>query len=101
VERLPEFSTLNGSPLEEALHDNTVSPAADQVIFRLDFPSWLGTLSQRNRELVEDVALGEKTQKLAQKYRLTQGRISQMRRYFEQDWSRFCADPCDSVPAQA
>jgi len=49
VEKLPEFSTLSGNPLEEALHDNTVSPVPDQVVFRLDFPSWLGTLGQRNR----------------------------------------------------
>jgi hypothetical protein len=101
VDRLPDFSTLGGGPLEEALHDNTVSPVPDQVVFRLDFPAWLGTLSQRNRALVEDMALGEKTHKLAQKYRLTQGRISQMRRYFEQDWSRFCADCCDAVAAPA
>jgi hypothetical protein len=101
VERLPNFSTLSGCPLEEALHDNTVSPVPDQVVFRLDFPAWLGTLSQRNRALVEDMALGEQTQKLAQKYGVTQGRISQMRRYFEHDWSRFGADPCDSIPGQA
>ena len=72
-----------------------------QVAFRLDFPSWLGTLSQRNRALVEDMALGEKTQKLAQKYQVTEGRISQMRRSFEQDWSQFCAGVCDAVPVQA
>ena len=100
VARLPHFSTLDGGPLEEALHDNTKSPVPEQVIFRLDFPSWLGTLGQRNRALLEDMALGEKTQKLAQKYGVTQGRISQMRRYFEQDWKRFCADSGDAVAAQ-
>jgi hypothetical protein len=92
VEKLPDYSTLGGSPLEEALHDNTVSPVPDQVIFRLDFPAWMGTLGQRNRALAEDMALGEKTQDLAEKYRVSQGRISQMRRYFQQDWSRFCDD---------
>jgi hypothetical protein len=42
--------------------------------------------------MAEDMALGEKTQDLAEKYRVREGRISQMRRYFEQDWSRFCGD---------
>jgi formate dehydrogenase assembly factor FdhD len=96
VEKLPDFSTLGGSPLEEALHDNTVSPVPDQVAFRLDFPAWLVTLSQRNRAMAEDMALGEKTQKLAEKYRVSEGRISQMRRYFEHDWSQFCGDSCNS-----
>jgi hypothetical protein len=92
VEKLPDFSTLSGNPFEEALHDNTVSPVPDQVIFRLDFPAWLGTLGPRNRSMAEDMALGEKTQDLAEKYRVTEGRISQMRRSFQQDWGRFCGD---------
>jgi hypothetical protein len=92
VERLPDFSTLGGSPIEEALHANTVSPVPDQVAFRLDFPAWLATLSQRNRALAEDMALGEKTQELAEKYRVSEGRISQMRRYFQCDWLHFCGE---------
>jgi formate dehydrogenase assembly factor FdhD len=101
VEKLPDFSTLNGSPLEEALHDNTVSPVPDQVAFRLDFPAWLGTLGPRNRSMAEDMALGEKTQDLAQKYRVSEGRISQMRRYFQQDWGRFCGDAGGQAPPNA
>jgi hypothetical protein len=31
VGKLPDFSTLDGSPLEEALIDNTVSPVPEQV----------------------------------------------------------------------
>jgi hypothetical protein len=92
VEKLPDFSTLSGNPFEEALHDNTVSPVLDQVVFRLDFPAWLGTLGPRNRSIAEDMALGEKTQNLARKYRISEARISQMRRYFQQDWGCFCGD---------
>src|SRR5262249_55481267 len=50
VGKLPDFSTLDGNPLEDALVENTVSPVPDQVAFRLDFPAWLATLSHRNRE---------------------------------------------------
>jgi hypothetical protein len=92
VGKLPDFSTLNGSPLEEALHDNMVSPVPDQVAFKIDFPGWLATLDQRNRELVEDMAMGHRTQDLAEKYRLSPARISQMPRYFEQDWTHFCGE---------
>ncbi|HEY7427184.1 MAG TPA: hypothetical protein VH682_23320 [Gemmataceae bacterium] len=97
VGKLPDFSTLNGSPLEEALHENTVSPVPDQVAFKIDFPTWLGTLGQRNRELVEDMALGHRTLDLAQKYRVSPGRISQMRVYFQRDWGRFCGDSADGA----
>ena len=38
VGKLPDYGTLNGTPLEEALHDNTRSPVPEQVCFRLDFP---------------------------------------------------------------
>jgi hypothetical protein len=99
VGKLPDFSTLSDNPLQEALHDNTVSPVPDQVVFRLDFPAWLATLGQRNREMAEDMALGYRTQDLAQKYRVSQGRISQMRRYFERDWSRFCGDTFPASPS--
>jgi hypothetical protein len=97
VSKLPDFSTLNGSPLEEALHDNTVSPVPEQVVFRLDFPAWLDTLGQRSRALVEDLALGHRTLDLADKYRVTPGRISQMRRSFEHDWTLFCGDSADAA----
>src|SRR3954470_17925736 len=92
VGKLPDFSTLNGSPLEEALQDNTVSPVPEQVAFRLDFPSWLTTLSHRDRNLVTDMGLGERTLDLADQYGCSAGRISQKRRWFAEDWRRFCGE---------
>src|SRR5262249_50406713 len=53
VERLPDFSTLGGNPLAEALVDNTQTPPPEQVAFRCDFPAWLQTRSERDRRLAE------------------------------------------------
>src|SRR5262249_9649530 len=92
VGKLPDFSTLDGSPLEGAPQDNTVSPVPDQVCFRIDFPAWLSTLSLRARDTVTDMGLGERTLDLADKYGLSPGRISQKRRWFAEDWTRFCGD---------
>jgi hypothetical protein len=39
VSKLPDCSTLDGSPLDEALHDNTKSPPDEQCAFRIDFPA--------------------------------------------------------------
>ena len=75
--------------VEECLHDNTVSPVPDQVAFRLDFPLWLQARSGRDRRLIADMARRERTSDLARKYRVSPGRISQLRQAYEADWRRF------------
>ena len=92
VEKLPDFSTLHGSPLEEALHANMVSPVLEQVAFRLDFPAWLTSLTKRDHAIVEDLMLGERTLDVAAKYGLSPARISQKRREYCQDWQSFCGE---------
>src|SRR5262249_8132301 len=49
VAPLPAVSTRAGTPVEEALHDNRQSPVPDQAAFRIDFPEWLATLTDRDR----------------------------------------------------
>jgi hypothetical protein len=93
VGKLPDFSTLDGSPLEEALIDNTVSPVPEQVAFRLDFPAWRLTHSDRDRRLIDALMLGGRTKEVSRLFGLSQGRISQKRRQFLQDWTRFCGEP--------
>ena len=92
VGRLPDFSTLNGNPLSEALQDNTQSPVIDQVAFRLDFPAWLATLGARNRSIAQDMAQGHRTGELADAYGLSPARVSQLRRQFYLGWRSFCGD---------
>jgi len=82
---------------EERLQDNTVTPVPEQVAFRLDFPSWLKTLTYRDRRVIEDLMIGERTLDVANRYGLTSGRISQLRQEFCQDWNRFCADPAEVI----
>ena len=90
VERLPDFSTLGGNPLAEALVDNTQTPPPEQVAFRCDFPAWLMTRTDRDRRLAEDLMTGERTLDVSTKFGLSPARISQLRRDFHQDWQRFC-----------
>jgi hypothetical protein len=78
---------------EERLRDNTVTPVPDQVCFRLDFPAWVRTRTQRDRRVIEDLIQGERTGDVADKYGLSPGRISQLRRDFMEDWARFCGGP--------
>lgn len=104
VSKLPEFTPVLTNPLNEAVTDNRRTPVPDQVVFRCDFPRWLTTLSQRNRRIAQEMAMGERTQDLARKYGMVPGRISQLRREFKDDWTRFCADPAEAyeplIPAK-
>ena len=101
VLRLLQRTTLNGSPLEEALLDNAVTPPPEAAAFRIDFPAWLATWPERDRRLIEGLGLGERTMALAQQFGLTPGRISQKRREYHGDWERFCGDLPPGQPTQA
>jgi hypothetical protein len=93
VGKLPDCSSLNGSPLDEALHDNTKSPPDQQAMFRIDFPSWRASRTERDRRVLDDLLLGERTLDVAGKYGLSPGRVSQLRRELHDDWEHFCAAP--------
>jgi hypothetical protein len=81
---------------EERLRDNTQSPVAEQVAFRLDYPAWLAQLGRRRREIAEDMALEGATLELAARHKLSPGRISQLRRELHADWRKFCGEPAAS-----
>jgi hypothetical protein len=100
VTSLPGFSTLAGTPLEEALHDNTQTPVPEQVSFRCDFPAWLAGRTERDRRLADDLMLGERTRDVSRKYGLSPARVSPLRREFHGDWLRFrgAGAPDDSTP---
>ena len=95
--KLPDCSTLDGSPLHEALHDNTQSPVDEQVCFRIDFPSWRASRTERDRRVLDDLMVGERTSDVAGKHGLSPGRVSQLRREFLTDWRRFCDEPPPAV----
>ena len=67
---LTDGGTLPGVLLDDALSDNTQTPVPDQVIFRHDFPAWLGTRTERDRRLVGALMAGERTQDVADQHGL-------------------------------
>src|SRR5207248_2637267 len=86
---LPAFSTLSSNPLAEALAENTRTPVDEQVAFRFDFPAWLASWDERRRRMIEQMARGERTLTLADRFGTSAGRISQLRREFALSWSLF------------
>jgi hypothetical protein len=95
---LPDGSSLGGNVFDEALQDNTQTPVADQVCFRCDFPRWVRTYGDRDRRVIADLMRGERTTDVSNKYGLSPGRVSQMRRQFLRDWERFCEPPETAAP---
>jgi hypothetical protein len=92
VFHLSEKGPLAISSWHEAVTDNARTPPDEQAAFRIDFPAWLATRTDRDRRLIADLAVGERTGDVARKYGLSAGRISQLRRAFCEDWARFCGE---------
>jgi hypothetical protein len=106
VERLPSctqasherlFSEVHGQDMhdafEERLRDNSITPVIDQVVFRIDWPAFLRTLTGRERRMIRAMGLGERTLDLSRRFEVSPARISQLRREFFEGWERFCGDP--------
>jgi hypothetical protein len=92
VTKFPDFSTLESNPLEAALVDNTQSPVPEQVHFRLDFPSWQRTLDEKKRRITRQMMLGHRTLDLANEFRISPARISQLRQELRQSWREFITE---------
>ncbi len=89
VSKLPDVATLESNPLDEALVDNTRSPVPEQVHFRLDFPAWQRTLEPKKRRISSAMAVGHRTLDLAIRFKVSQGRISQLRQELRNSWREF------------
>jgi hypothetical protein len=59
---------------------------------RIDFAAWLKTLSRRDRKIAERLAVGESTGTVARTFRISSGRISQLRREFFEGWHKFVGE---------
>ena len=93
--RLDRFDPQEGC-WKEAIIEDLRTPVADQACFRVDFPAWLSTLPRRDRKIAEALAAGHRTTDIARRFRLTLGRISQLRREFERSWLAFHGEDAES-----
>jgi hypothetical protein len=93
-ERKPGPNELRpGDSIGDSLSDNTRTLPSEQAIFRIDFRNWLKTWGPKDRGLIDDLVLGERTADVASKHRISAGRVSQKRRQFRDDWERYCDEP--------
>jgi hypothetical protein len=88
VERLDHFD-IEENEWKQAVVEDNQTPVPDQVAFRIDFPAWLASLSGRDRRIAQALALGHSTGRVARRFSLSSGRISQKRREFFDSWKAF------------
>jgi len=91
IERLDWFNGESGQWRQVLLEDRTAGPS--QIVqMRIDFAAWLETLSSRNRRLAETLASGETTRYVARSFKISAGRVSQLRRDLCASWHRFVGE---------
>jgi hypothetical protein len=83
----------------EILVEDRRFPPAAAAAARLDFAAWLAALPRRNRRIATVLATGESTSVVARRFRVTPGRISQLRRELHDDWHTFVADRAENTPS--
>jgi hypothetical protein len=73
----------------EQLVENRRTTPADLACFKLDFPRWLESLSPRDRKIAELLSTGESTGRTARRFRISAGRVSQIRTELRRRWLEF------------
>lgn len=88
VERLDKFDRETEEWQEVLLEDRHAGPA-ETAAARIDVGDWFAMLRPRDRKIAGALAIGERTMDVAQRFKLSQGRISQKRDQFCKSWRRY------------
>lgn len=78
--------------LNETLCETRHATPAEIAALRIDMSDWLKTLSPRDQRLALVLARGEPTGCVAKMFRITAGRVSQLRQQLYQSWRRFTGE---------
>ncbi|MEI8376145.1 MAG: hypothetical protein WCJ35_25275 [Planctomycetota bacterium] len=91
VERLDRRDNDENGWYQILVEDKSAGPA-DTACSRIDFADWLGQLPRRNRRIAEFLSLSHRTDDTARKFKVSEGRISQLRRELAKSWKEFTGD---------
>ena len=96
------YGTVRGQhdldEFEARFKDNTVTPPPIAAAFRVDWPDFLRTLSPRDRALAHFLSLGHQAKTAAQRFKITPGRVTQLRQMWCHAW-RTCQGEDDVLCA--
>jgi hypothetical protein len=90
---------------EERFQEDWRTPVPDQVAFRLDFAAFLQTLSVRDRGLMGYLSMGHSGKQAAEKFHVSDARVTQLRQEWQRRWIAFQGDEssatCSTLPREA
>jgi hypothetical protein len=92
VERLDKFDEEENAWQEAVVVDTRSAPVPDIVGFRCDFADWLRSLKRRDRRIAETLAVGNRTIDVARRFKVSESRVSQLRRELAESWHQFVGD---------
>jgi len=93
VERLDRYDEEEDAWQEAVVQDTRTAPVPEIVAFRCDFADWLKAIGRRNRRIAESLAVGHRTSDVAKRFKVSRGRVSQLRRELAESWHTFVDDP--------
>ena len=107
VERLDKYDRVNECWYDpedcchELLAESRNATPADLAASRIDFSDWLASLPCRHRRIAQYLSLGNRTSDAAKKFKVSAGRISQLRKELAENWQRFVGDEPGGAAAMA
>lgn len=72
-------------------------PVPELAAFRIDFGRWFQTFSRRDRSIISALIAGEDPSTIADRFSISRGRASQLRRHYEREWMDFQGEPSISA----
>jgi hypothetical protein len=88
VQRLDHYDVEEDAWKEVLIEDRRAGPAQTATA-RIDFAQWLNGLPARRRQIAQVLATGQPTKLAARQFRISPGRVSQIRRELRDSWERF------------
>jgi hypothetical protein len=95
VERLDRHEKDDENAWAEVLVEDRHAGPSEIACTRIDFEEWLKSLPVRHRRLAQYLSLGNRTSDAAKKFRVSDGRVSQLRKELAESWHRFVGDEPD------
>jgi hypothetical protein len=89
VERLDRREKDEENAWCEVLVEDRHAGPAETACSRIDFDAWLHALPRRDRKVAQFLSLGNRTSDAARKFKVSQGRISQLRRELQESWNAY------------
>jgi hypothetical protein len=96
LERLDQYDEAEQAWQEILIPDKTCTPA-ELAASRIDVTAWFESLKPKVRRIAEYLSAGQTTTAASRKFKVSPGRISQIRRELAQSWRTFSGD--DPGPA--